>query len=110
MRGYPENMKWAEIMENKTTEQWETLTCKFDNMIQQFIPNTKYRQLRKMHLSREAMHMIRKKQRIWKACIRTGMVEDYTKYQDALKETKNYIRKYKLILESKIAANIKQDS
>ena len=79
-------------------------------MIQKFIPNTKYRQLRKKHLSWEAMQMIRKKQRIWKACKHTGKVEDYTKYRDALKETTNEIRKYKLNFERKLAANIKQES
>ena len=52
-------MKWVEILENKTTEQcWESLKGEFDYMIQKFIPNINYRQLRKKHLSREAMQMI----------------------------------------------------
>ena len=71
---------------------------------------TKYRHLRKKHLSREAMQMIRKIQRLWKAYKRTGKVEDNTKYKDALKETTNEIRKYRLNFERKLAANIKQDS
>ena len=45
MRGYLENMKWAEILENKTAEQcWESLKNEFDYMIEMFIPNKKYRQ------------------------------------------------------------------
>ena len=80
-------------------------------MKQKFIPNTKYRHLRKKkHLSREAMQMIRKKQRLWKAYKRIGNVEDYTKYKDALKETTNEIRKSKRNFERKLAANINQDS
>ena len=111
MRSYLENMKWAEILENKTAEQcWESLKSEFDYMIQKFIPNTKYRHLLKKHLSREAMQMIRKKQRLWKAYKRTGKVEDYTKYKDALKETTNEIRESKRNFERKLAANIKQDS
>ena len=48
MISYLENMKWAEILENKTAEQcWESLKSEFDYMIQKFIPNTKYRHLRK---------------------------------------------------------------
>ena len=104
-------MKWAEILENKTAEQcWKSLKSEFDYLIQKFIPNKKYRQLRKMHLSREAMQMIRKKQRLWKAYKCTGKVEDYTKYKDALKETTNEIRESKRNFERKLAANIKQDS
>ena len=62
MRSYLENMKWAEILENKTAERcWESLKSEFDYMIQKFIPNTKYRHLRKTHLSREAMQIILKK-------------------------------------------------
>ena len=42
MRSYLENMKWAEILENKTAEQcWESLKSEFDYMIQKFIPNKK---------------------------------------------------------------------
>ena len=78
----------------------------FDYMIQTFIPNKKYRQLRKKHLSREAMQMISQKQRLWKAYKGSGKVEDYTKCKDALKETTNEIRKYEL----KLAANIKPES
>ena len=100
MRSYLENKKWAEILENKTAEQcWESLKREFYYMIQQFIPNKKYRHLRKKHLSREAMQMIRNKQ-----------VEDYTKYKDALKETTNEIRESKRNFERKLAANINQDS
>ena len=87
-------MKWAEILENKTAEQcWKSLKSEFDYKIQKFMPNTKYRYLRKIkkHLSREAMQMIRKKQRLWKAYKRTGKVEDHTKYKDALKETTHEI-------------------
>ena len=52
MRSYLENMKWADILENKTAEQCrESLKSEFDYMIQKFIPNTKYRHLRKKHLS-----------------------------------------------------------
>ena len=69
-------------------------------MIHKFmVQNKKYRHLLKKHLSREAMQMIRKKQRLWKAYKRTGKVEDYIKYKDALKETTNEI--------TKLAANIK---
>ena len=51
MRSYPENMKWAEIIENKTAEQcWESLKSEFDYMMQKFMPNTKYRHLRKKTL------------------------------------------------------------
>ena len=111
MRSYLENMKWAEILENKTAEQcWESLKSEFDYMIQKFIPNKKYRHLRKKHLSREAMQMIRKKQRLWKAYKRTWKVEDYTKYKDALKETTHEIRESKRNFERKLAAHIKQDS
>ena len=40
MRSYLENVKWAEILENKTAEQyWESLKSEFDYMIQKFIPN-----------------------------------------------------------------------
>ena len=61
MISYLENMKWAEILENKIAEQcWESLKSEFDYMIQKFIPNKKYRHLLKKHLSREAMQMIRK--------------------------------------------------
>ena len=56
------------------------------------------------------MQMIRNKQRLWKAYKRTGKVEDYTKYKDALKETTNEIRESKRNFERKLAANIKQDS
>ena len=56
------------------------------------------------------MQMIRKKQRLWKAYKRTGKVEDYTKYKDALKETTNEIRESKRNFERKLAANIKLDS
>ena len=106
-----ENMKWVEILDNKTTEQcWESLKSEFDYMIQKFIPNTKYSQLRKKHLSREAMQIIRNKQRIRKAYKGLGKVEDYTKFKDALKETTNEIRKSKLNFERKLTANIKQDS
>ena len=109
MRSYLENMKWAEILENKTAEQcWESLKSEFDYMIQKFIPNKKSRHLRKKHLSREAMQMLRKKQRLWKAYKRTGKVEDYTKYKDALKETTNEIRESKRNFERKLAANIKR--
>ena len=88
-------MKWAEILENKTAEQcWESLKSEFGCMIQKFIPNAKYRHLRKKHLSREAIQIIRKKQRLWKAYKRTGKVENYTK----------------LNFERKLAANIKQGS
>ena len=39
MRSYLENMKWAEILENKTAEQcWESLKSEFDYMIQKFTP------------------------------------------------------------------------
>ena len=111
MRSYLENMKWAEILENKTAEQcWESLKSEFDYMIQKLIPKKKYRHLRKKHLSREAMQMIRKKQRLWKAYKRIGKVEDYTKYNDALKETTNEIRESKRNFERKFAANIKRDS
>ena len=79
-------------------------------MIQKFIPNKKILQTLKKHLSREAMQTIRKKQRLWKAYKHTGKVEDYTKYKDALKETTNEIREYKLNFERKVTANIKQDS
>ena len=97
MISYLEYMKWADILKNKTAEQcWESLKSEFDYMIQKFIPNTKFRHLR----------MIRKKQRLWKAYKRTGKVEDYTKCKDALKETANEIRKYKLNFERKLAANI----
>ena len=54
--------------------------------------------------------MIIKKQLLWKACKRTGKVEDYTKYKDALKETTNEIRESKRNFERKLAANIKQDN
>ena len=54
--------------------------------------------------------MIRKKQRLWKAYKRTGKVEDYTKYKDALQETTNVIRQSKRNFERKLAANIKQDN
>ena len=54
--------------------------------------------------------MIRNKQRLWKAYKRTGNVEDYAKYKDALKETTNEIRESKRNFERKLAANIKQDS
>ena len=56
------------------------------------------------------MQMIRKKQRLWKVYKRTGKVEDYTKYKDALKETTNEIIESKRNFERKLAANIKQDS
>ena len=95
MRSYLENMKWAEILENKTAEQcWESLKSEFDYMIQKFIPNTKYSHMRKKHLSREAMQMIINKQRLWKAYKRTGKVEDYTKYKDALKEMADALNIY----------------
>ena len=55
------------------------------------------------------MQMIRKKQRLWKAYKRTGKVEDYAKYKDALKETTNEIKESKRNFERKLAANIKQD-
>ena len=111
MRSYLENMKWAEILENKTAEQcWKSLKSEFDYIIQKFIPNKKCSHLRKKHLSREAMQMIRNKQRLWKAYKRTGNVEDYAKYKDALKETTNEIRESKRNFERKLAANIKQDS
>ena len=51
--------------------------------------------------------MIRNKQRLWKAYKRTGKVEDYTKYKDALKETTNEIGESKRNFERKLAANIK---
>ena len=54
--------------------------------------------------------MIRKKQRLQKAYKRTGKVEEYTKYKDALKETTNEIRESKRNFERKLAADIKQDS
>ena len=48
IRSYLENMKWAEILENKTAEQcWESLKSEFDYMIQKFIPNKKYSHMRK---------------------------------------------------------------
>ena len=95
MRSYLENMKWAEILENKTAEQyWESLKSEFDYMIQKFIPNKKYSHMRKKHLSREAMQMIINKQRLWKAYKRTGKVEDYTKYKDALKEMADALNIY----------------
>ena len=76
MRSYLENMKWAEILENKTAEQcWESLKSEFDYMIQKFIANQIYRHLRKKHLSREAMQMITKKKWLWKAYKRTGKVQ-----------------------------------
>ena len=56
------------------------------------------------------MQMIINKQRLRKAYKRTGKVEDYTKYKDALKETTNEIRESKRNFERKLAANIKQDS
>ena len=78
MRVYLENiMNCVEILENRTTEQcWESLKNEFDYMIQKFIPNKKYRKLRKKHLSREAMQMIRKKHRLSKAHKCTGKVKD----------------------------------
>ena len=48
------------------------------------------------------MQMIRKKQRLWKAYKRTGKVEDYYKYKNALKETTNEIRKSMLNFERKL--------
>ena len=74
-------------------------------MIQKFIPNKNYSHLRKKNLSREAMQMIRNKQRLWKAYKRTGKFEDYTKNKDALKETTNEIRESKRNFERKLAAN-----
>ena len=105
-------MKWAEIIENKTAEQcWESIKSEFDYTIQKFIPNKKYRHLLKKHLSREVMQMINtKNQRLWKAYKRTGKVEDYTKYKNALKETTHEIRESKRNYKRKLAANIKQDS
>ena len=82
----------------------------FDYMILKFIPNTKYSHLRKKHLSREAMQVIINKQRLLKAYKRTGKVEDYIKYKDALTETTNEIRESKRNLVRKLAANIKKDS
>ena len=56
--------------------------------------------------------MIRKKQRLWQAYKCTEKVENSssTKYKAALKKTTNEIRKSKLNLERKLAANIKQDN
>ena len=65
-----------------------------------FIPNTKYIHLRKKHLSREAMQMFRNKQRLWKAYKRTGKVEDYTKYKDALKETQTRLESLNVTLNA----------
>ena len=95
-------MKWAENLENKTAEQcWESLKSEFDYMIQKFIPNKKYRHLRKKQ---------GKSYGCGKPYRHTGKVKDYIKYKDALKETTNEIRESKRNFERKLAANIKQDS
>ena len=87
-------MKWTEIIENKTAEQcWESFKSEFDYMIQKFIPNKKYIDTCvKNTYQGTPCRWLKKKQRLWKAYKRTGNVDNYAKYKDALKETTNVIR------------------
>ena len=61
----------------------------------------------KKRLSKDALKQIRKKRKVYKC---TGNNEGYIIFKEALKETTQEIRKAKLGIEHRLAANIKEDS
>ena len=66
--------------------------------------------LRKKHLSKEAIRKIMLKQTMWRVYRRTRKEEDYAKYKEALNAATTEIRQSKRSYEQKLACNIKNDS